>query len=241
MSKNHRISRKNIDIAPSEEELAQFETEIGHKFKNREHLALALVHKSAGEGRKGFVSNERMEWLGDRVLGFMSARFIYSNYPSIEEGGLTRLFNNIVNGTNCAEAARKIGLDKYLRVSKSIENVHGNDNVLGDAYEAIIGAIFLDAGLEPCQKLIDLAIECAKTGGANARNYKSSLQEWAQKRKFPSPNYEILSREGPDHAPNFLIRVCVDGNCAEANGASKQAAEQIAAQLLYERLSQNGK
>lgn len=241
MSKNYRKAPKTIEIASNPNDLAQFEQEIGYKFKNKENLQLALIHKSAGEGMAGFKSNERLEWLGDRVLGLMSARFIYTNYPSIEEGGLTRLFNNVVNGTNCAEAARKIGLDKYMHVSKSIENVHGNDNVLGDAYEALIGAIYLDGGMDACQKLIDLAIECAKTGGNSAKNYKSALQEWAQKRKFPSPAYEIISREGPDHAPNFLIKVCVDGKCAEANGSSKQAAEQIAAQILYERLSQNGR
>jgi ribonuclease III len=240
MSKNHRIARKSLQIGLSDVELAKLEIAIGHKFADISLLRLATMHKSAGDGMAGFESNERLEWLGDRVLGLMSARHIYLNYPSIEEGGLTRLYNNIVNGTNCAEAARKIGLYKFMVVSKSIIDVKSNDNILGDAYEAVIGAIYLDAGMAQCQKLIDLAIECAKTGGSGNRNYKSLLQEWAQKRKFDSPLYEIINREGPDHAPNFLVRVTIGDKSAEAHGSSKQSAEQIAAQTLYERVSQYG-
>lgn len=221
--------------------LDTLEEAIGYKFKNIEFLALAIVHKSAGDGLSGFKSNERLEWLGDRVLGLSSAEFIFKNYPSIEEGGMTKLFNNVVNGTNCAEASRIIGLDKYMVVSKSIENVRSNDSVLGDAYEALIGAIYLDGGIENCKKLIELAIECAKTGGNSNKNYKSKLQEWAQKRKMAPPAYEIISRSGPDHAPNFLVKVTVGNIDAEANGSSKQSAEQLAAQALFEKVSHNGK
>ncbi len=221
--------------------LDKLEEAICHNFKDKSLLMLALSHKSAGDGMTGFKSNERLEWLGDRVLGISAAEFIFNNYPSIEEGGMTRLFNNVVNGANCAEAARIIGVDKYMIVSKSIENIASNDSILGDAYEAIIGAIYIDGGKEACKKLIDLAIDCAKTGGSNNKNYKSMLQEWAQKRKYNSPHYEIISRTGPDHAPNFLVKVTIGDKEALANGSSKQAAEQVAAQTLYEKVSHNGK
>lgn len=228
-------------LKPNIQNLETLEIAINHNFKDKSLLKLALLHKSAGDGMAGFKSNERLEWLGDRVLGLSAAEFIFGNYPSIEEGGMTKLFNNVVNGYNCAEAARIIGLDKYMVVSKSIENVHSNDSILGDAYEAIIGAIYIDGGKDACKKLIDLAIECAKTGGNGNKNYKSKLQEWAQKRKFNAPNYEIISRTGPDHAPNFLVKVTIGDNEAQANGSSKQAAEQVAAQTLYEKVSQNGR
>ncbi len=214
-------------------ELSDLQSAISHEFSNLELLQLALVHKSAGEGKSGFESNERLEWLGDRVLGLLVAQKIYDNYPSVEEGELTRIYNNIVNGGNCAHAARAIGLYEYLKVSKSISNLKTNDNVLGDAYEALIGAAYLDGGKKACDFLIDLAINSSDKHQKGRHNYKSLLQEWAQKRGFEMPKYTLISREGPDHAPAFVMSVKVNESIAQASGASKQIAQQKAAEILY--------
>lgn len=214
-------------------EFKALEAEIGYRFKDISLLQLALVHKSAGDGKSGFESNERLEWLGDRVLGLLVAKKIYDEYHSIEEGGLTRIYNNIVNGDNCAHAARSISLYKYVKVSKSITNLEHNDNVLGDAYEALIGAVYLDGGLQECGKLIERAITSSKEHQKGKHNYKSLLQEWAQKRGFEMPRYTLVSRTGPDHSPEFIIEVEVNNNSAQANGSSKQIAQQMAAELLY--------
>ncbi len=219
-----------LDTSPS---LTDLQTAIGYTFKNSEFLMLALIHKSAGDGKSGFESNERLEWLGDRVLGLLVARGIFDEYQTIEEGGLTRIYNNIVNGDNCAHAARSIGLHNYLKVSKSILNLETNDNVLGDAYEALIGAAYLDGGLHACTKLIELAVRSSKEHQKGKHNYKSLLQEWAQKRGFNMPEYSLISRAGPDHAPSFVIEVKVNDIAAQAKGASKQIAQQTAAELLY--------
>lgn len=219
-----------LDTSPS---LTDLQTAIGYTFKNSEFLMLALIHKSAGDGKSGFESNERLEWLGDRVLGLLVARGIFDEYQTIEEGGLTRIYNNIVNGDNCAHAARSIGLHNYLKVSKSILNLETNDNVLGDAYEALIGAAYLDGGLLACTKLIELAVRSSKEHQKGKHNYKSLLQEWAQKRGFNMPEYSLISRAGPDHAPSFVIEVKVNDIAAQAKGASKQIAQQTAAELLY--------
>lgn len=216
--------------------LKDLEAAIGYVFGDINLLKLALIHKSAGDGKTGFESNERLEWLGDRVLGLLVAKIIYHEYQTIEEGGLTRIYNNIVNGENCAHAARLIGLHHYIKVSKSIISVEHNDNVLGDAYEAIIGATYLDGGLAACDKLISLAIESAKLRQSSNHNYKSLLQEWAQKRGFDMPKYHLIGREGPDHQPLFLMEVAIGNERAQASGSSKQIAQQLAAEILYSKV-----
>lgn len=215
-------------------QIAALERKIGYIFKDKTLLRRALIHKSASDGKAGFINNERLEWLGDRVLGLLSAKRLYDLHPSFDEGNLTRHFNNVVNGDNCARAAHDIGLDTLVQTAKSIKiGTLASESVISDAFEALIGAVYIDGGLDACVALIDYAFSNA--GNSSARkNVKSELQEHLQKQGLDAPKYEILERTGPDHAPKFLVEVTANNKSAQAWGSSKQMAEQMAAQLFIE-------
>lgn len=226
----------------SDAEISQLESRIGYVFKNKELIRTALVHKSASDGLSGFVNNERLEWLGDRVLGLITSNYLFHHHPNMEEGALTRQFNNIVNGNNCAAAAQDIGIDKLLITSKSIQSDDKSANsVNSDAYEALLGALYLDGGLKVCEKVFEIALQASKSHNQNSKNYKSLLQEWAQKRGFDAPSYIVVERSGPDHAPSFLVEVKLNKAEAKAWGKSKQLAEQSAAEILYKAEVENGR
>jgi ribonuclease III len=216
--------------------LQALETRLGQTFKDRALLERALTHKSRGDGQRGFAHNERLEWLGDRVLGLLAAERLFEQNKGADEGELTRRFNAIVSGKNCAVASRKLDIGDLLVVSKGFNaaTVLENDSILGDAFEAIMAALYLDGGRAATHNLFELAWQAgSETRGAHP-NPKSALQEWAQKRGFPSPNYEVLERDGPDHAPRFVVKVIVNGKSAIAEGSSKQNAEQSAANALLD-------
>jgi ribonuclease-3 len=221
--------------------VAALERRLGHTFKDQSLLMRALTHKSAGDGVRGFRHNERLEWLGDRVLGLAAAKRLHDAHPRAEEGELTRRFNAVVNGDNCAAAAKALELQELLAVSKSVGEPRGlsGTSILSDAFEAVLGALYLDGGPEACEAAVDLAWELAVADVAptDAANPKSALQEWAQKRGRPAPIYETLSREGPDHAPVFTVRCHAVGRIVEASGGSKQAAERAAAAILLKGLN----
>ncbi|GBF57247.1 ribonuclease 3 [Candidatus Phycosocius bacilliformis] len=221
-----------------EDQLRRLEERLAYRFKDRGLLERALTHKSRGDGQPGFAHNERLEWLGDRVLGLMTAERLFELHGRAEEGELTRQFAAIVSGRNCAEAARILGLTDLMVVSKSISltSLAHNDSILGDACEAVIAALWLDGGRPAVEALFDLVWQTglsSEEGGH--RNPKNALQEWAQKRGLPAPIYEVVSREGPDHAPNFVIEVQVGPHIARAEGTSKQNAERAAAQYLLKQ------
>lgn len=219
------------------EVLAAFEARLGFVFKDQSLLARALTHKSAGDGLPGFANNERMEWLGDRVLGLLAAQDLFMAHGRDDEGILTHRFHNIVSGSNCADAARLLGIHEVLLVSKGLsrETVKGNDSMLGDAYEAVMAAVYLDSGIEAARPLYDLAVKASREGvGGNAKN---QLQEYLQKRGQGIPLYRVIGRSGPDHAPIFSVEVEAAGHKAVAEGSSKQAAEQSAAARLLEMIS----
>ena len=222
---------------PSKEKLSRLQQAIGYEFKDMSLLELALVHKSAGEGRENSPSNERLEWLGDRVLGLLTAEYLYADHPTFAEGVLTKHFNRCVSGTNCAHSAEKINLQECVIVSKSVAQHQGvNENILADAYEAVIGAVYLDGGKKNAWKLVKLAIDTAAQIPSDERNYKSLLQEWLQKRGFDAPKYEVVDRKGPDHAPVFTIEVSAMGQSVRADAGSKQHAQQIGAKEFYEKV-----
>ena len=225
---------------PDDAELKELQNAIAYEFKDKSLLKLALIHKSAGEGRDNFECNERLEWLGDRVLGLLSAEFLYANHPTFEEGNLTKAFNKCVSGANCAVSARKINLQKLVVVSKSVMQNQGvNDNILADAYEALIGAIYLDGGKDYAWKLVELAIKTASEAPDDGKNYKSMLQEWLQKRGHDAPKYSVVNREGPDHAQVFTVEVTAIGQSLCAKAGSKQVAQQICAKEFYEKVIKN--
>lgn len=214
--------------------LDAFEARLGYQFKDRALLERALTHKSRGDGQRGFAHNERLEWLGDRVLGLLAAERLFSENLGADEGELTRRFNAIVSGKNCADAARRLEVAEVLNLSRgfSPEAVLENDSILGDAFEAIMAALWLDGGRDASAVLFAFAWEEGVSPRDHHRNPKSALQEWAQKKGLPAPTYTVLERDGPDHAPRFVVQVEAGGKRAQAKGSSKQNAERGAAIAL---------
>ena len=215
---------------------AAFQDRLGHRFADPSLLIRALTHASAAsEARR---SNERLEFLGDRVLGLVMAEALLSEDRAAAEGLIAPRFNALVRKEACAGVARQIGLGEVLRLGKSEAMSGGRrkEALLGDAMEAVIAAVYLDAGLETARERI-LSLWGARIDEVeeDARDAKTALQEWAQGQGDPPPSYETVGRKGPDHAPLFTVRVTLkDGRSAEADATSKRAAEQAAAQALLD-------
>lgn len=220
--------------------VAELEHRIGHRFNDRDLLERALTHSSVGEGAREVRHNERLEFLGDRVLNLCAAERLMALYPTIREGEMSRLLASLVNYHACARIARKVGLPDAMRLSASATKVGArkSDAVLGDACEALIAALYIDGGLEAARAffLTFWEDEFDRLAEPEVKDPKTQLQEWAQGRGLPLPSYAIVSREGPDHAPSFTVEVAVEGFPPErAQGRSRQDAEKAAAQAMLLR------
>lgn len=200
---------------------------------------LALFERALTHSSRGAEDYERLEFLGDRVLGLCVAHWLIETYPRESEGSLADRLNALVAGSVCAEIARDIGIPGYLKLGRQAQDdgVFQSDNVLGDVVEALIGALYLEAGLPAAAHFVrrtwgDRVDRCA----APPKHPKAALQEWAAARKRKAPEYRVLATSGPDHAPTFTVAVRVNGlGEAEARGASKQEAETLAAKALLEK------
>lgn len=217
------------------DDIRAFMARLGHEFSRPDLLMRALTHGSIATAQR--PDNQRLEFLGDRVLGLVIAEALFMADRQAAEGQLAPRFNVLVRGETCAEVARQIDLGAVLRLGPSEMKTGGRrkEALLADAMEAVIAAVYLDAGLEVARRLIlDLWGERLDRAEENAREAKTALQEWAQAKGMPPPTYTITDREGPDHAPVFSIRVALaDGRAATATGAgTKRAIEQAAARLL---------
>ncbi|MDB5490931.1 MAG: rnc [Micavibrio sp.] len=216
--------------------LTAFESRFGHRFANVENLNLAITHSSTGAGR----NYERLEFLGDRVLGLVMAELLYDVFPDEAEGDLAKRHAALVSGETLAIIAEQINLGEVLKLSHGERAGGGakNENILADVMEALIGAVYLDAGLPPCKPVIASLWEAVlHTMKEPPRDPKTGLQEWAQGRGLPLPKYEMIGRSGPDHAPVFTIAVTVEGfEPLSADGPSRRAAEKAAATLLLNRI-----
>lgn len=210
--------------------------EIHYSFVDMSYLELAVTHASASSRK----DNERLEFLGDRVLGLVVADRLFTNYPNDQEGALARRLNALVRKETCAEVAREIGLGSVLVMDESEERTGGRTKnaILGNACEALIAAIYLDGGLEAGAAFID-RYWAAKLADVEdvSRDPKTALQEWAHRQYGVVPAYVVVSRSGPDHAPQFFVEVTVgDLPPSSGEGNSKRAAEQMAAEALLERV-----
>lgn len=209
---------------------------LNHTFTRQDLLVAAMTHASTGAE----TNYERLEFLGDRVLGIVMAELLYAAFPHEAEGDLAKRHAALVQGELLAMIAREMKLGDALILSDAERAAGGadNDNMLADGFEALIGALYLDAGLEPCQHLITkLWGDRVNKLSAPPQDSKTALQEWAQGRGLPLPTYEVADRSGPDHAPVFTIRVTVQGfKPAQAEGASRRAAEKEAARILLAQL-----
>jgi ribonuclease-3 len=209
---------------------------IGRAPKNRAAFEQALTHGSAKA-----VNYERLEFLGDRILGLLIGEWVYERFTEEPEGKLSRRYNALVSGETCAEIARGAGVPKHLILGKQArdDGAADSDNVLGDVMEALIGALYLEAGLEEARALVRrLWGSRVDTQTSAPRHPKSYLQEWAAANKRKPPEYVMTDRSGPQHSLRFTVTVTIKGaGEASATGASKQEAETAAAKALLEKLA----
>ncbi len=216
------------------------QAKLGYQFKEAVRLEEALTHASLSQGSRKIVNNERLEFLGDRLLNLLVAERLMQLHPDAREGDLSKRLHVLVSRETCARVGGDIGIGPALRLpgGETRRGAREQDTLLADAMEAVIAAIYLDSGLEVLRDVFlplwDTEISAVQnTGFANP---KSALQEWAAARKLPAPAYEVVSREGPDHAPVFTVAVSVKGLEPErAQGRSRQEAEKAAATALLRR------
>jgi ribonuclease III len=217
----------------------ELEVRLRYTFGNRALLREALTHASARAGRQIGLDNERLEFLGDRVLGVAIAEFLLETCPTAKEGELARRYNKLVCKEACANVARQIELGSFILMSEGEAGAGGRDKstILADACEALLGALFLDGGLAPASRLIrEYWGPRLRVSDAAPLDAKTALQEWAQARKLDLPRYFEVSAVGPDHAPSFTAEVRIDGlPPARGEGPSKRAAEQAAASAMLLR------
>ena len=233
-SSGRAIRAASAQDLPVSEALQWAESELGHRFADPALLERALTHPSLAA-----PNYQRLEFLGDRVLGLTMAAWLYEDFGD-DEGRLTRRATELVSGEMCAEVARAIGVGPHLRVDAATRGsgIKDSTNVLGDVCEALIAALWLDGGWDAANGFVRAAWAAHVEARADAPKHpKSALQEWAATRRLGVPNYELVERSGPHHQSRFRVRASVRGqDPVEAEAASKQEAERLAAQMLVERL-----
>ena len=219
---------------------SDLEQRIGYSFKDAQLLERALTHVSANKsGAQRANSYQRLEFLGDRVLGLVISELLFVTFPNAPEGEMSRRLADLVRKETCAEVALVWQIGEHVRLGESEASAGGAANIaiLGDVCEAVIGAIFLDAGYLAARELVERYwLERLQKPRRPLRDPKTALQEWAQARGLPAPTYKEVKRSGPAHAPNFTIAAQVEGfENARADGASKRTAEQAAARAFLLR------
>ncbi len=214
------------------DDLAQVAASLDHQFDNEKLLATALTHPSIDEG----TSYQRLEFLGDRVLGLIIAQKLIEDYPDMNEGSLAIRYNELVRRDTLAGVMRTTGLGNFVRLSTGEEESGGRDKpaILADVCEALIGALYLDGGLEAARAFITRQwAQLVASAVVTEKDPKTQLQEWSQARGMIPPLYSELARKGPAHEPIFTIEaILADGRKSEGTGASKRLAEMAAAQGL---------
>ncbi len=225
---------------PRQKAIEALQQRLGYSFRNPDLLELALTHASVAEGARRVADNERLEFLGDRVLGLMVAESLMNALPDAEEGELSRRFHTLVSREACAAVATTLELGAALRLAAGETKSGGRTNptILGDAIEALMAAVYVDGGYETVLKCFTplWAEALHNSGNASQSNPKSFLQEWAVAGGKGPPVYTLINRKGPDHAPIFTMEVRIDGLAPQsATGKSRQDAEKTAALRLIER------
>jgi ribonuclease III len=226
------------------------EVAIGHRFRDRALLRRALTHKSfayeeSDPNGRAAADNERLEFLGDSILGFLVSELMLQRYPLLAEGRLSRLTAHYVSATHLYEAALRLDIGSHLLLGRGEEQSGGRTKkaLLADALEALIAAIYLDAGLEVVRQFVTKRIAPAQDGQPEdtdvpLSNFKSALQEMAHARRLPHPRYVVVGETGPEHEKTFIVEVHVGRDwCMEGEAPTKKAAGQRAAQLLLEKLN----
>ncbi len=226
--------------------VAQLQARLGHRFNDPALLELALTHSSVGHGApqdargRPFQDNQRLEFLGDRVLGLLVAERLMRDFPDADEGVMSTRLHSLVDKPACARVAEALGVGPALRLAPSETKQGGRrrESLLGDAMEAVLAAVYYDGGLGTAREVFNRAWahELDTPPSRVALNPKSALQEWAMAQGKPLPRYRIVSQTGSDHAPTFTIEAEVEGYApAQAKGRSRQDAEKAAATELLKR------
>ena len=223
-------------------DLKQCMDRLGYRFQNEGLLRRALTHSSmAVEQHRMGEDNERLEYLGDAVLEHLVSRHLFDAHPEMREGALTRLRSSLVCESALSAAARRLGLNEHILLSRGEEQCGGRDkdSILSDAFEAVLAAVYLDGGLDQAQRLVDEYVLSAETleNRSSSKDSKTAFQELVHAdHKGRAIRYELVSESGPDHKKLFTMRVLVDEvEWGMGSGPSKQAAGQAAAQMAMER------
>ncbi|MBQ9249637.1 MAG: ribonuclease III [Oscillospiraceae bacterium] len=223
--------------------MGDLEKKIGYTFRNRRLLETALTHSSYANERHGVdcESYERLEFLGDSILGFTTAEFLYAHEPSLPEGSMTRLRAELVCESSLHKAALALDLGRYMRLGKGEERSGGRErpSILADMVEAIIAAMYLDAGLEQAKSFIMSRVlkDAEISEEHRSQDYKTVLQELVQRKADQHIAYELIGESGPDHNKRFTFRVSINGvSAGEGTGRTKKEAEQMAAKQALETL-----
>lgn len=236
--KRRRNRARGAETPPglTSEQREACEAAIAYRFKDPLLLDRAMTHRSATHGKAVAWSNERLEFLGDRVLGLIIVEALLMRFPDLREGDLAPRLNALVSRDTCAVVGAQLGLGQYLIVDRSERATGGptKRSLLANAAEALIGAVYLDGGLKAAEKFIVRHWGALlKASNDKPRDAKSALQEWAQGEGLPTPTYRHDAREGPDHAPVFTAAVLIQGRePVSGSGPSKQHAERDAAQKM---------
>ncbi len=215
------------------------EIRLGYQFSGYDDIERALTHSSVRKKANCAFQYERLEFLGDRVLGLIIANMLFKNYALANEGELSLRLNSLVNGKILAEISDELRLHEFIRTGSDLKELTSTrmKNVRADVLEAVIGSIFLDGGLKSAAEFIDRFWGTRLFDDATARrDSKTELQEWSHSKRLGTPKYKEISRSGPDHDPVFVVAVLIEGlKEAEGTGSSKRAAEQSAAGKMLMR------
>ena len=216
-------------------DLSELETSLAYSFRDRTTLVTALTHIGAAANRP--ASYQRLEFLGDRVLGLVVASMLYTFLPEADEGDLSRRLADLVRRESCAEVAQDWDVGPHIRLAAGERSSAAlRRAILGDVCEAVIGAVYLDGGIEAASKLVTRAFAPRMHAPRRLRDAKTTLQEWAQAKGLAVPLYREIARHGPQHAPEFTVAVTIEGfGDADAKGPSKRVAEQAAAAAFMAR------
>ncbi len=219
--------------------LGQLEAHLGLSFRNLGLLNQALTHSSYTQpkGKEGLFDYERLEFLGDAVLELITAEYLYREYSELSEGQLSKLRSKLVSKESLSNYARNIDMGKYLLIAKDQEGIQSQDTLLADAYEATIGAVYLDKGLPASQQLVLPFLLLQKRKMHEINDFKSYLQEYVQSKYKSLPRYKVVQEAGPDHQKKFRVEVEIKGTVmGKGWGLSKKKAEMMAAQLAWKKI-----
>lgn len=223
----------------------EIEGKIGFVFKDKKLFLLAFVHRSFFNEHRDLVDqhNERLEFLGDSVLGLIISDYLYNHLPKEQEGQLSHLRSQIVEAGRCVQFVHQLEISQYVLLGRGerLNDGRGRDTILADLFEALIGAIFLDGGLDEVKRFFfgHFSEEISELLSAPLRNWKAELQDYSQKKHQKPPMYKVLKEVGPDHSKMFYVIALIDEQqVGEGTGSSKKEAEQVAAENALKKLAE---